>query len=450
MNNKRNTTLKVRAGCRISLYSGELEWSHPERMSTLHFYHAFSGDKLQLSDDNYQFAVATYIPVFDDKYMYTYIYQKEENWTTYQNDLHPDSYQQNEYLFSEELYFRVNLKRIDGKEITADEAEHVSENLNWVVEEEAKTGIKPYFKEEIVKTEADVKSVQKEDALSLLILTDSHYTINGTWEDTKNNIQSLSSKVNYEGIIHLGDCTDGMVSREVTVDYVHNIQRDIRNSGKPLYYVMGNHDSNYFKNNLDKFTKAEMIDLYLGMQPQNVFRESNQTYYYADFEKQQIRCFFLDSFDYRENVRYGFSDDELKWLEFTLNQTPNEWSILLFSHVPPIPRLHYWSDEIRGSEMLMKILKTYQNSEKGKILAFIHGHNHADQIDRSEGFPIISIGCAKCEYFTDKKPEGSIIYERKLGMLSQELWDILIISKNKKSLDFIRFGAGENRHIELE
>lgn len=445
MKNNRDTKLKGRAGCRLSLYSGEIEWNHPKRMSTLHFYHAISGDKIQLLDDNYQYAVATYAPVFDDKYIYTYDYQKEENWTTYREDLSPDSYRQKEYIFSEDLYFRVNLKRIDEKDITIEEAEHISEILKWVGAEEHENITKQYFVEEIIQSESSIKSMQNEDSLSLILLTDSHYTINGTWEDTKKNIQELSSKIEYEGIVHLGDCTDGMVSGEVTKEYVNDILQDLRASGKPLYYVLGNHDSNYFHNNSDKFTEAEMAELYLDNQPQNVCRKKNKTYYSADFEKQQIRCVFLESFDYKEKVRYGFSNDLLEWLEVTLNETPKGWIALIFSHVPPIPRLHYWSDEIRGSEKLMQILSECQN-----LLAFIHGHNHADQIDRAEGFPIISIGCAKCEYFTDKKPEGSTTYERKMGMLSQDLWDMFIISRKKKCMDFIRFGAGENRHIELE
>lgn len=441
--------LTAKAGARTSLTTGMLENGFCDRMVTPHFYKAENGSTLHLLNADYSYAVASYSMEFDAEYIYTYSYQPEENWTTYLQDLTPDSYMQEDYTFADERYFRVCLKRKDNAEISEIDAQNINKIIVFeTVKKEYQE--KRYFVEEVEKTSVEILEKTSDKFLIFALITDSHYTINGTWADTKNNLQKLSSLVDFQGIIHLGDCTDGMVPREVTVDYVSDIQKDIMETGKPLYYVLGNHDSNYFYNNPDCFTVDEMAELYLSKQPYNVCRGTKKTYYYADFKEEQIRCIFLESFDYRENIRYGFSDEELNWLESILIEAQLGWDILIFSHVPPIPRLHYWSNEIRGSQRLMQILTRYQNSKKGKILAFIHGHNHADQIDYLEGFPIVSIGCAKCEFFIDKKPEGSITYEREVGTLSQELWDILIISKNKKCLDFIRFGAGENRHVELE
>jgi RNA polymerase sigma factor (sigma-70 family) len=41
------------------------------------------------------------------------------------------------------------------------------------------------------------------------------------------------------------------------------MQKDIRELGLPLYYVLGNHDSNYFRNNPERFSEKEMRELYL-------------------------------------------------------------------------------------------------------------------------------------------------------------------------------------------
>ena len=80
-------------------------------------------------------------------------------------------------------------------------------------------------------------------------------------------------------------------------------------------------------------------------------------------------------------------------------------------------------------------------------MAYVHGHNHADQIYEKRDFPIISLGCNKCEYFVDKKPKGSITYERKLGTVSQDLWDAMVINTDQNQIDFIRFGAGDDKCI---
>ena len=120
----------------------------------------------------------------------------------------------------------------------------------------------------------------------------------------------------------------------------------------------------------------------------------------------------------------------------------------MFSHVPLLPEMHYWSSEIRNSGEMLNVLEKYVNSG-GRILGYIHGHNHADQINLTYQFPIISIGCAKCEDFKDKKPRDSITYDRKRGTVTQELWDILLVNMRKNCLDFVRFGAGEDRRIEV-
>lgn len=83
-----------------------------------------------------------------------------------------------------------------------------------------------------------------------------------------------------------------------------------------------------------------------------------------------------------------------------------------------------------------------------KVLALIHGHNHAEQVYTKRLFPIVSIGCNKLEDFKDKKPEGSHTFDRKKNTVTQDLWDVMIVSGKKDKIDFIRYGAGEDRTVE--
>ncbi len=439
MKNTTKITLKGSAGLRLSLYTGMLESGFPDRFSTLHFYHAFPGDRLHLLNQQYEYAVAVYSLDREETFLYTYSYQKEENWSTYTGNLTPDSYSQEDFTFPSECYFRINLKRCDGAPFN--EGLKVMDQIIEFLSTESQYTNKDWFREEIDKVALEVNrsmSVREPDSMSFILLTDSHYVVNGTWEDTVRNISAVTARTHPDGIIHLGDLTDGMVSREVTEDYVNQTMEDMKSLGLPLYLALGNHDSNYFYNNPDKFTEEEQYQLYL----REINQEHSKLYYYKDMEKIRTRFIFLHSFDDTQMVRYGFSDEEVIWFEQVLTEVPEGFRVLIFSHVPPLPEIHFWSDQIRNGERMIELAESYARTPGRTVLGWIHGHNHADQIYRKRVFPIISRGCNKCEYFLDKKPEGAITYERRPGDVSQDLWDVLILSAHQEELHFVRFGAG--------
>lgn len=440
--------LEAKEGVRVSLETGELQRGYPDRMSTLHFYRAEKGSRLHLLSKDYLFAIATYSPEIDLKYIYTFDYQSEESWTSYNHDLTPESYGQNDIEFQEELYFRVNLKRTDGNEITEAEAGRINSILEYTTLPEVYFE-KPYFQDEVRKTADKIKCLRKEGSVAIALLTDTHYVVNGTWEDTIHNLRAVHKEAAFDAVIHLGDFTDGLVSAKVLKDYTELQLKALLDFDIPLFVTLGNHDSNYYRNNPEWLSKAEQQEFYFTRIDKYINRKPEQTYYYSDFEQVKTRGIFLDSYDYKESVRYGFPTEELDWLEQTLQDVPEGYSVILFSHVPPIVRLHYWSKEIRNSDRLMRILEEYDAGEGNRILAYVHGHNHTDQIYTESRFPIIAIGCTKCEYFSDKKPEGAVTSPRELNTLTQELWDTMIINPCEKRIDFVRFGAGEDRTVIL-
>ncbi len=481
---------KATGGYRVNPESGIAErWEG--RACTLHFYLAEPGDTLHLLDSRYVYAVSTYLPVQDLKYIYSYDYQPEESWTEYRHDFSEESFFQGEYLFEEKVYFRIILKETcrttaccqDGPNEFGQSSFGLEGILRWQTGErlplagqsdiqgrltdpvagnrENEAQQEKRRRAEVSHTVETVREKQGEDSLNFILLTDNHYTVNGTWAQTADNLHMTVDSlrkcgIQPDGFLHLGDATDGMVPAEVTRDYVSAMQADIRSLEIPLYYTIGNHDCNYFRNNPECFSQEEIRRLYLP--------EREKLYYHQDVPEHHLRMIFLESFDPAEKIRYGFHEEELDWLEDLLEKTDSRWYVLVFSHVPPTPRLHYWSREIRGSRRLLRILRQFQNRENdagicgdisrdrplGHLLGYIHGHNHADQTDYEEGFPIISIGCSKCEYFEDKKPEGAVAYRRDPGEISQDLWDIMTVSVSSGSLDFTRFGAGEDRHISLK
>ncbi len=436
--------LHVTAGTTIYASTGRFGRNQPDRMSSEGFYLADRGSRLTLLDDRYLFNVATYALTFDEKYLHSYDYESEESWTTYTHDLSGDTYRKGEYVFSDRCYFRICLKRVDGGNFSEKEAADIDRILRY--ESDAEEDTQREISRPEVERVAEVIAAKREQGdLVFAVLTDTHRTVNGTWYTTAANLAELQKLAPLDAVIHLGDFTDGLVSRELTGSYIRGMLDDLRQPGAPVYVIMGNHDSNYFHDNPDVMTVPEQVALYQS-DMDCVKDDPALPYYYVDFSAANLRAVFLHTYDNDAVPRYGFDAPQIEWLGKVLNSTPKNYTILLFAHDAPLAELDFWSDVIRGGDALMRVCEAHQR-RAGNILAYIHGHTHADYIYTGSAFPIASIGCAKCEYMTDKKPPGSFTQPRQLGTVSQELWDILIVKPQARRIECIRFGAGENRQI---
>lgn len=441
--------LEVEPGVTIYASTGRNGYDQPDRMSSLQFYRAFVGSVVELNDHNYYFNIATYSLKYDLKYVYTYAYEPESSWTTYNMDLNGTTYRQEKYMFQENCYFRVCLKRVDGKGLSQEEADNINNILSYH-SEDLEHQVKPYFIEEVDITANSILERSTDSSLKIAILTDSHYTVNGTWEDTAYNIRSVHEKVGFDAIVHLGDLTDGLLSPKMTSYYSRKVIGDLLENEIPLYVVPGNHDANYFQNNSAPMTEKEQSALYLNHSEKYIHRRKDRTFYYVDNKDLLIRMIFLNSFAYEEKERYGYSLEQLDWLQDILQSADEGFSYLIFSHVPPLGALHYWSEDIRNGENLVSLLESFQRKSGKKIISLIHGHNHADAIYEEREFPIVSIGCAKLEYFTEYRPPGVNVAERTRDAVTQDLWDSMIVIPHEKRIELVRFGAGEDRRIVYE
>lgn len=445
--------LKLTSGYRTALADGVLVPDSPKHMATEDFNHALPGDRLHLCGDEYLFAVAVFSLERNPVYIYSYAYSKEENWATYTQNLSQGSYKQEDYLFDKECYFRVCVKRKDDENLTIKDNERSGDLLEFYGQE-AVYADKTCFKDEIETTVTVIQQFENEQSMKLCLLADTHYTVNGTWEDTVHNIQSVAKCVNYDAIVHLGDLTDGMLSKQLTARYIKHMMNNLKECGVPVYITPGNHDTNYFRNKLNEFTVEEMREIYnlygsldCNTEMQGIEKSID---YYVDIPKYSVRMIFMSSFEDKAPIRYGYTDFQLKWLKSVLNSAKEGTGFLIFSHDAPLAKLDYWSYYIRNGEELLEILEECNASDVYQIIGFFYGHTHADYIFEECSFPVVSIGCAKMEYFTDKKPEGAVTWWREEETAAQDLWDSLLIDFKRKRLKLIRFGAGIDREVSFE
>ena len=104
---------------------------------------------------------------------------------------------------------------------------------------------------------------------------------------------------------------------------------------------------------------------------------------------------------------------------------------------------------MRNGEELLDILEECNAMPQYQVAGFFYGHTHADYVFGECSFPVISVGCAKLEYFTDKKPKGAVAWRREADTVTQELWDSVLIDFDAQRLRMVRFGAGEDREVSF-
>ena len=349
------------------------------------------------------------------EYIYTYSYKSDENW-------------------------------LNRTEIPEDPTEYTVEEQEAVAERARKFMQNPGVRCEIAKTADTVMELCKNAGSKLVfyLLADTHYVLNGNWEETEATVKAVDEALKQRGVsvtgtIHLGDFTDGILSKEMAKRYSGRVIEPLKALGYPLYIAIGNHDANYFKKNKEAMSAAEQALMYLGQE---------DPWYRVDLEEAPLTLLVLHSFDKNQKLRYGFSDEEVGWVRAQLDElAAGDRRILVVSHDAPQQLLDFWAKDIRNGDMLCSLLDEWNETHDKRIIGFLHGHTHADLIHEGHTFPIVSTGSTKLEYFSDKRPDGSLRQVRQEGEVTQELWDILVLDTDTWDMDFVRFGAGQDRHV---
>lgn len=417
-------------------------------MSSVLFYYVNGDTTIRIKDAAYEYEYAFYTTRWQEDYIYSYAYQEEQNWSDYEKRLSTigRGYTQEETRLGREGYIRLSLRRVDGSPLSKADL-NIEQIITFETGEQTEHILTKHdVLREIRQCIDTVQKFRGESSLVFTLLTDSHLTVNGTWKDTAATIKEVDDKVHPDAIIHLGDFGDGILRKEYCRHYADVVLNDMKSICPKVYMTVGNHDTNYFRSNPDLLTEEEIYDYYLA-DIEAKGKRGKQLWYYDDYEDQKLRLYFLHSYDFHEQLRYGYSMEEIEWLMQSLHTMPDDYRVIVCSHEAPIARLDYWASEVRNGEKLLEELERWHSVHDRRIMAFIHGHTHADYIYEERAFPIISIGCSKCEYFTDKKPEGAVTYRRVRHTVTQELWDTLIVDTRENTLRFARFGAGLDREI---
>lgn len=335
-----------------------------------------------------------------------------------------------------------------------------------------------YFVGELISTINMTQSLKENDSLVFTIVTDNHFSSDKEeqamqWQSVE-NIKNFNMACECNALIHLGD-----VVAQSLYDNDHKTDSEIQQIGKEyieklsecnshFYCINGNHDG-WSANHFSPSWWYPIGKATFGIE---VIRQDNNPYYYVDYEDKKVRCIFLATPDNPTGARtiYGYSDRMLEWFANIALKTGDEWSILIFAHMPPFSKTN--GNDMYNKKAFIEICNAFSNRSNywddkiyceyfgntSNIVAYICGHIHGDLVvysgekvgngDVNElPFPVITVGC---NMLGDDGPEWSYVPVRKKGTISQDLWDVLVYSPSKKKINMVRFGGGEDREITLD
>lgn len=318
----------------------------------------------------------------------------------------------------------------------------------------------PYFKTELESTIASVRAAQTEPCLTFAVVTDIHYNSMDkvVFPHTLQNIRAFSKEVRLDGILCLGDMTDGDQTKANTTALLNEFMPLMKNVGVPVYFAAGNHDINAYGGSGNVYSTAEMYKNYYAHCENNVVFDDGSygVNYYKDFPQYKVRMISLDSAksDDGSAYHYYYPMNTVEWfVDEAMGTLPNGYSVLLISHVSPIAT-HNWKDTCPTNNAdVESTLRTFVSG--GGEVVCIYGHSHAD-FDFQEPWLDIAVYCNKLYRYEDiiitsetagdwLLPVGSKIWARQMGTYKEDTWDVAVIKPQSKTVNMIRFGAGEDR-----
>ncbi|WP_105618920.1 metallophosphoesterase family protein [Vallitalea okinawensis] len=199
------------------------------------------------------------------------------------------------------------------------------------------------------------------------VFTDLHYE---HIPDGHRRIENFINNIRNEDldfIIQLGDFCSPKEENQVLLDMLYSV-------GKPLYHLMGNHDS-------DLFTKEEVMQ----------FLDMDSSYYSFTYGNVKFivldTCFIKTDKGYEPYCRRNYNktkdtypivpEDELMWLEDQVNDSSEYF--VIFSH-------HSFENEfakrgVHNRNEVRDLINSVNQTGK-RVLLCVNGHDHGDSLEK--------------------------------------------------------------------
>ncbi len=177
-----------------------------------------------------------------------------------------------------------------------------------------------------------------DDTITIALTGDNHLDYDD-FEQSVNSINNLSSKINIDFVVHMGDITDFGLPKQYLWGNKYLLKLKT-----PYLVILGNHD--LVGNGGDAYHK--------------MFGEYNFSFIYDN-----VKFVFVNT----NGMEFGFNGNvpDISWLDNQLYPSGNFKNAVVLIHVPPMNQDYDCSLEKAFSETVTK----YNN-----VICIIHGHTH--------------------------------------------------------------------------
>ena len=336
-------------------------------------------------------------------------------------------------------------------------------NGRVAVLENAVDALPDYLEDEAQDTADKIKNACTEGAYVIGFVTDSHYGISNSafttnWGTTAKTLKRVNELRRFDMLIHGGDMADGNAAKADTSAILSRFVSDLRGINPDAMMLSGNHDDNltYYKANGTGFiSRAERRAIYANGCEGTRF--SNYAAWYKDIPWLGLRIigldYLMDDSTYAEHSYWGFTTEQIEWVRDTALNTSNQ--VVFFSHGPCTTAYGYGRDgspiTIQNGDTLRGVIETFI-ANGGTVVGLFHGHTHWDfigQYSQTNGFREVSTGRSVMDTWTSANitysPQGIVFEEKTADTVTQELWDVIVIKPQSRTVSIIRYGAGSDR-----
>ena len=358
-----------------------------------------------------------------------------------------------------------------------------------------------YFQNGLTEIATKVEQEREDDSSVIIFATDLHQAENSFIHENANiyrhsnehikNMAELTRMTHVDLLVLGGDNADGSMAKTQQVRQLKKVMAIAGQANCPIMACKGNHDDNEWYSHyismdnmgwdFQNTIKPNEMNKIL-IDPIRHYKGMHVTDFgtaYIDINK--IRHIILNSTDapyildsfgnpqFYSMATRATSSEQIKWLADILKNTPDDYKVSLYRHI------NYgdvYTDENYSSyneDQLMELLDAFQNhknirvfnndpnfgvdftvdftSKKATILYAMYGHVHNDLISELNGINFIGTGCS-CPIPRHENGTG-ILDHRELQTLNEDLFDVLVYTPSKKKIKIFRYGAGNDREIEL-
>ena len=358
----------------------------------------------------------------------------------------------------------------------------------------------------------------KSSAVNYIFITDIHYGKSAETEQGAallNQVKAAVSMANsvdeIDFIVIGGDTTTGMYeTKEDAIKYTSEVLEPLKNSKKPVFVLMGNHDDNsYHKFTYDVYYPDRIVsdkdwsdNILSVFCPDGIVKDSSyedSKYYYYDLAGKKTRIICLDAIDYQASYDqngvisqlpvknataesdsgkywsgcswWGYSYRQIRWLAEEALTAGDDWDYVFVSHMGIDYGTNCYNSAVQYGNELRSIISAYQNqgvfsyqdisadfsNKSGRILSYQFGHIHSELTLYSKDINLWQICTATAsvaQSTTKALADTSItdktlpwnILDRQLHSDSEACFDVMSVSHDV--IYKYSFGAGSTSELK--